>query len=165
MWNLKELLWRKAKGPKRSKGRGFLYVESISQYLCIMHANLMHNFMFQSRHKGLFKYITKWFINKNSLEIWFILHKIQLFKGYNQCFFTYSCNHHYYLILEHFYHPQRKTHIYQQSLPFSPSPNPVYFSPRICLFLIFHLSRIIQYVAFVLGLIHLEYCLQDLFMF
>ena len=75
--------------------------------------------------------------------------------------FTVSCNHHHYLVPEHFHHPKRKPVFMKQSPPVSPSPQPLattncLLSPRMCLFWTFHINGIIQYVTFCVWLLSLS---------
>ena len=57
------------------------------------------------------------------VHIWFTYSKIYPFKVYLVCFciFTLLCNHHNYLILNHFYHPWENPYTHQQYSPFPPA--------------------------------------------
>ena len=68
--------------------------------------------------------------------------------------FTLLCSHHYHRIPERFHHPKRKLGtVIKESLPNSPFPSswqPVmcFLSLWICLFWIFHINRMIPFMAF-----------------
>lgn len=89
-------------------------------------------------------------------EIWFIHHKIHLFKLYNSVIFrmfTELCDRQNYLILDHFQHPQKKLHALSNHLllllPTSPWKPLINFMPLlICLFWTFHVNRTVEYVGF-----------------
>ena len=70
--------------------------------------------------------------------------------------FTELCNHHHYVISEHFHHPKKKCCILH-----APFPQPLETTNLLpvsvdCLFWIFHISGIIQYVAFCVWLLSLS---------
>ena len=72
--------------------------------------------------------------------------------------FTKSGNHHHYVILEHFHHPQKKAHIhssYSSLLPPSSPWQPLNYCPSLWnyLFWTVHLNGIRQHVAFCVRLL------------
>ena len=86
--------------------------------------------------------------------------KIKKLKVYKSVGFKFTrlCKHYHDLIPEHFYHPQKKPYTHQKSLPISSSPCQSANLPLslwICLFWIFCINGIMQYVAFVPGFFHL----------
>ena len=75
--------------------------------------------------------------------------------------FTKLCNHHHYVILEHFHHPKEKPCTHLQWFPFFLSPSPwqllLYFLLLwICLFWTFYINEIMQNVAFCIWLLSLS---------
>ena len=65
------------------------------------------------------------------------------------------CNH-CCLVPNHFHHPKRTSMSAQQSLPAAPAKSASLLSLWIHLLCIFHIDRIIQYVAFCVGLLSLS---------
>ena len=67
--------------------------------------------------------------------------------------FTELCNHHHYLILEHFHHPQKKPHIISYYFPIAVFTKPLtttnsFSISMACLLWMFHIRGIMQYVVF-----------------
>lgn len=79
----------------------------------------------------------------------------------------YRCDHHYNPILEHFHHLNKISHVWWEfvlvATPSSRQLLTYFLSLQICLFLTFHINRIIKFVVFESGFSHLA-CFQDLFM-